>query len=138
MTDDESTAHRKSVVVSLLTAIADRDRPAAADCLTDDVTWWVPQSAAAHGLDRPLHGRDRVLELICGESRYVVGTMAWEYHQTLCDHDFVVVHCSLRATTVSGRDYENQYALLYRFRQQLIAESWEHTDTAYAFARFAT
>jgi ketosteroid isomerase-like protein len=138
MTDDESTSRRRSLIVSLLTAIAERDRLAAAGCLTDDVTWWVPQSAAAHGLERPLQGRDRVLELLCGESRYVVGSMVWEYHQILSDQDFVVAHCSLRATTVAGRDYENQYALLYRFRGPLIAESWEHTDTAYAFARFST
>jgi ketosteroid isomerase-like protein len=137
MADDERTRRRKDVVVTLLTAIARRDRIAAAHCLTDDVTWWVPQSAGEHGLERPLQGRDRVLELLCGESRYVVGTMAWQYHQILHDGDFVVAHCSLSATTQSGRDYENHYALLYRFRGDVIAESWEHTDTAYAFARFS-
>jgi uncharacterized protein len=137
MTEDERSRLRENVVVMLLNAIATRDRAAAGGCLTDDVTWWVPQSAGERGLERPLEGRDRVLELLCGESRYVVGTMAWEFHQILHDQDFVVAHCSLRATTQSGRDYENQYALLYRFRGQLINESWEHTDTAYAFARFA-
>ena len=137
MNEDERTRLRRNVVVTLLTAIATRDRSAAASCLTDDVTWWVPRSAGERGLERPLQGRDRVLELLCGESRYVVGTMAWEYHQVLQDGDFVVAHCSLRATTQSGRDYENQYALVYRFRGDAIAESWEHTDTAYAFARFA-
>jgi ketosteroid isomerase-like protein len=138
MSDAEQTRGRHHVVTTLLHAIASRDRRAAQSCLTEDVTWWVPQSAAERGLERPLQGRDRVLELICGESRYEVGTMVWEFHQMLSDQDFVVAHCSLRATTRSGRDYENQYALLYRFRQELIAESWEHTDTAYAFARFST
>jgi ketosteroid isomerase-like protein len=137
MTGAERTRLRRNIVVTLLTAIAPRDRSAAAGCLTDDVTWWVPQSAGERGLERPLRGRDRVLELLCGESRYVVGTMTWEYHQVLHDGDFVVAHCSLRATTQSGQDYENQYALLYRFREDEIAESWEHTDTAYAFARFS-
>ena len=78
-----------------------------------------------------------MLELLCGESRYVVGTMAWEHHQILHDGEYVVALSSLRATTQAGRDYENQYALIYRFRQDVIAESWEHTDTAYAFARFS-
>jgi ketosteroid isomerase-like protein len=137
MTEDENARARKDVVVSLLTAIAARDRQAAAQCLTDDVTWWVPQSAGERGLERPLQGRERVLELLCGESHYEVGTMAWEFDQILSDRDFVVVHCSLRAKTRSGRDYHNFYALLYRFRDHLIAESWEHTDTAYAFSRFS-
>ena len=136
MTEDVR-AQRAGIVTTLLTAIATRDRAAAAGCLTEDVTWWVPQSAGERGLERPLVGRDRVLELLCGESRYVVGTMDWEYHQVLQDGEFVVAHCSLRATTQAGRDYENQYALVYRFLGMLIEESWEHTDTAYAFARFA-
>jgi ketosteroid isomerase-like protein len=128
---------RKEIVIRLLAAIATRDRAAASHCIADDVTWWAPQSAVAHGLERPLRGRGKVLELLCGESRYEVGTMKWECHQVFHDDGFVIAHCSLRATTRSGRDYENHYALLYRFDGLLIAEAWEHTDTAYAFSRFA-
>jgi ketosteroid isomerase-like protein len=137
MTPDDHVRARKEVVLGLLAAIADRDRAAASRCIVDDVTWWVPQSAAAHGLERPLRGREKVLELLCGPSRYEVGTMMWEHHRVFHDDSFVIAHCSLRATTRSGRDYENQYALLYRFDGLLIKEAWEHTDTAYAFSRFA-
>lgn len=136
MTDDVAEK-RKTIVIGLLTAIAGRDRALASPCLADDVTWWVPQSAGERGLERPLRGRQQVLELLCGESRYEVGTMVWEYHQVLHDDSFVIAHCSLRATTRSGRAYENQYALLYRFDGVVITEAWEHTDTAYAFSRFA-
>jgi uncharacterized protein len=137
MTTVEDARTRKEIVVRLLSAIAERDRAAASRCIADDVTWWVPQSAGERGLERPLRGRERVLELLCGESRYEVGTMVWEHHQLFHDGDFVIAHSSLRATTRSGRDYENQYALLYRFEDLLIKEAWEHTDTAYAFSRFA-
>jgi ketosteroid isomerase-like protein len=136
MTPDDQAGTRKDIVVRLLTAIAERDRASASRCVADDVTWWVPQSAGARGLDRPLQGREQVLELLCGESRYEVGTMVWEHHQLFFDVDFVIAQSSLRATTRSGRDYENQYALLYRFDGLLIEEAWEHTDTAYAFSRF--
>ncbi len=137
MTGRDDASARKEIALRLLGAIAERDRPTAAACLTDDVTWWVPQSAGAHGLERPLRGRDPVLELICGESRYEVGSMVWDHHRVLHDDSFVIVHCSLRARTRAGLDYDNQYALLYRFDHLLITESWEHTDTAYAFSRFA-
>jgi uncharacterized protein len=137
MTTVEDARTRKEIVVRLLSAIAERDRAAASRCIADDVTWWVPQSAGERGPERPLRGRERVLELLCGESRYEVGTMVWEHHQLFHDGDFVIAHSSLRATTRSGRDYENQYALLYRFEDLLIKEAWEHTDTAYAFSRFA-
>ena len=136
MTPDDQAGTRKEIVVGLLTAIAERDRASASRCVADDVTWWVPQSAGARGLDRPLRGREQVLELLCGESRYEVGTMVWEHHQMFHDANFVIAHSSLRATTRSGRDYENQYALIYRFDDLSITEAWEHTDTAYAFSRF--
>ena len=135
MTSDAGT--RKEIVIRLLTAIAERDRASASLCVADDVIWWVPQSAGTRGLERPLRGRESVLELLCGKSHYEVGTMAWEYHHLFHDDNFVIVQCSMRATTRSGRDYENQYALLYRFEDLLIKEAWEHTDTAYAFSRFA-
>ena len=136
MSPHEVAERRKEVVGRLLTAIATRDRASASRCLADDVTWWVPQSAGARGLERPLRGRERVLDLLCGESRYEVGSMVWQHHQLFHDGDFVIAHSSLRATTRSGRPYENQYALLYRFDGLLITEAWEHTDTAYAFSRF--
>jgi uncharacterized protein len=136
MSTEDPAGTRKEIVVRLLSAIAARDRPSASLCLADDITWWVPQSAGARGLERPLRGRADVLELLCGESRYEVGTMVWKHHQLFQDGDFVIAHSSLRATTRSGRDYENQYALLYRFDGLLITEAWEHTDTAYAFSRF--
>jgi ketosteroid isomerase-like protein len=137
MTSDDVAEKRKQIVIHLLTAIAERDRATASRCLADDVIWWVPQSAGERGLERPLRGHGQVLDLLCGESRYEVGTMVWEHHQLFHDDDFVIAHSSLRATTRAGRAYENQYALLYRFEDLLIKEAWEHTDTAYAFSRFA-
>ena len=128
---------RKQVAVRLLTAIADKDKASASDCLAADVTWWVPQSAGELGIARPLRGRAQVLALLCGESRYEPGTMVWQYHRVLYDADVVVAHCTLRANTRAGRPYENQYCLLYRFNAELIVESWEHTDTAYAYSRYS-
>lgn len=133
---DDVAAERKARAATLLTAIAERRRELAEPLLTEDVTWWVPQSAGARGIERPLRGRQAVLDLCCGESRYRVGTMHWDPHQLLHDDDTVVVHCTLRALTKGGVSYENHYALVYRFVGDRIAEAWEHTDTAYAFGRF--
>jgi ketosteroid isomerase-like protein len=129
----------RSVAVDLLNAIAERRRHALPDLLTDDVTWWVPLSAAARGMTRPLKGRSGVLELLGGDnSHYRAGSMRWEFHDVLQDGDRVVVHCTLRALTRDGVPYENHYLMLYRFVGDKIAEAWEHTDTAYAFACFDT
>src|ERR1700694_147863 len=100
----------RSVTIDLLTAIAERRRDALPALLTDDVTWWVPLSAAARGLTRPLKGREGVLGLLSGDnSHYRTGTMKWEFHDVLQDGDRVVVHCTLRALTREGVPYENHY-----------------------------
>jgi ketosteroid isomerase-like protein len=128
---------RRSVATDLLTAIAERRRDDLPALLTDDVTWWVPLSAAARGLPRPLQGKDGVLGLLGGDnSHYRTGTMRWEFHDVLQDADRVVVHCTLRALTRDGVEYENHYLMLYRFAGDQVAEAWEYTDTAYAFGRF--
>jgi ketosteroid isomerase-like protein len=128
---------QKDLAIKLLEAIAQRDRNTVSSCLTSDVVWWVPQSAGELGLDRPLVGREATLGLLCGESRYEVGTMEWTHHHVLADDDTVAVHASLRARTKAGVSYQNNYVMIYRFRDNRIAEGWEHTDTAYAFARMS-
>jgi ketosteroid isomerase-like protein len=127
----------KDIAIKLLSGIAERDRSTVASCLAGDVVWWVPQSAAALGLDRPLVGREATLGLLCGESRYEVGSMQWTHHHVLADDDTVAVHASLRARTKAGVSYENHYVMIYRFQDDQIIEGWEHTDTAYAFGRMA-
>jgi ketosteroid isomerase-like protein len=135
MTDDDRD---KATARRLLDALAARDRETVSSCLTDDVVWWVPRSAAQLGLERPYVGHAAVLDLLCGpRSQYREGTMAWEFHQVLSDGGMVATHSTLRALTAGGVPYENHYVQLYRFVDGLVAEGWEHTDTAYAFARFA-
>ncbi len=129
----------REIAVDLLNAIAERRRDALPDLLTEDVTWWVPLSAAARGLARPLNGREGALKLLGGDnSHYRTGTMQWEFHDVLRDGERVVIHCTLRALTREGVPYENHYLMLYRFEGTRIAEAWEYTDTAYAFGRFDT
>jgi ketosteroid isomerase-like protein len=129
----------REIAVDLLNAIAERRRHDLPGLLTEDVTWWVPLSAAARGLARPLNGREGVVKLLGGDnSHYRTGTMKWEFHDVLQDGSRVVVHCTLRALTREGIPYENHYLMLYRFEGTRVAEAWEYTDTAYAFGRFDT
>jgi ketosteroid isomerase-like protein len=51
----------KETVRQLLDGIARRDDALIRSLLDDDAQWWVPQSAARHGLVRPLVGREAVV-----------------------------------------------------------------------------
>jgi len=135
----EINDRRTDTAIRLLTAVNERDRDAVSSYLSPDVSWWIPQSASANGdIERPLKGREAVVELLCGETRFFeAGTLRWEFHHVISDKDLVMVHGTLRATTRSGRDYVNHYVMLHRFDGELVTEVWEHLDTAYAYSRFA-
>ena len=127
----------KQVVRDQIAAMERLDAGAQAALVTDDVRWWVPQSAVdASGLARPLSGKQAVLELLGGADAFCT-EMNWTIDQLVAEGDHVAVHAHMQGRTASGNDYLNYYHFLYRLNGGRIAEVWEHVDTAYAFARMA-
>jgi len=101
--------------------------------VTDDVKWWVPQSAAAQGIPRPVVGRDQLIESFWGAVRYRPGTRAWTIERLIVGDDCVAAQATLTATMAGGAPYVNQYVYVFRFEGSKIAEVWEYLDTAYFF-----
>jgi ketosteroid isomerase-like protein len=140
MTMDAITSdveRNKQVVRDQIAAMERQDAAAQAALMTDDVQWWVPQSAVeAAGLARPLAGKKAVVELLGGTDAFFT-EMHWTIDGVVAEGDHVAVHAHMKGRTASGNDYLNYYHFLYRLDGGLIAEVWEHVDTAYAFARMA-
>ena len=127
----------KQVVRDQFAAMERQDADAQRALMTDDVRWWVPQSAAEFaGIARPLAGKEAVFGLIGNPGAYF-SEMHWTIDQVVAERDHVAVHAHMQGRTASGNDYLNHYHWLYRLEGGLIAEIWEHVDTAYAFARMA-
>ena len=127
----------KQVVCDQIAAMERLDAETQGALMTDDVKWWVPQSAVeASGLARPLSGKKAVVELLGGADAFFTD-MRWTIDQVVAEDDHVAVHAHMQGRTASGKDYLNYYHFLYRLSGGRIAEVWEHVDTAYAFARMA-
>jgi len=109
------------------------DGAAVAALLTDDVRWWVPQSAAAQGIPRPVVGREQLIESFWGTVRYRPGTRSWTIERLITGGDCVAAQATLTATMAGGAPYTNQYVYVFRFEGSQIAEVWEYLDTAYFF-----
>jgi ketosteroid isomerase-like protein len=115
------------------------DRAAMARCMTPDCKVWLPKSAETNlGLGNPLVGRDRITEIFSGIAGSVFdhGTLQFDVTHAVAEGDYVVTHYRLRSRTKAGVPYDNTYLFLFRFENGAIAECWEQTDTAYAFATF--
>ena len=127
----------KQVVRDQFAAMERQDAGAQSALMTDDVRWWVPQSAVeVGGIARPLAGKEAVFGLI-GNSGAFFSEMHWTIDQVVAEGDHVAVHAHMEGRTAIGKDYLNQYHWLFRLEGGRIAEVWEHVDTAYAFARMA-
>lgn len=128
----------KRVVREQMAAMERMDAEAQGVLMTEDVQWWVPQSAVeSSGLARPLAGKEAVVGLLGGAEAFF-SEMHWTIDHVVAEGDHVAVHAHMQGRTASGNDYLNYYHFLYRLKDGRIAEVWEHVDTAYAFARMAT
>jgi ketosteroid isomerase-like protein len=138
MGDGSAAGDLKSIAMGFLRAIYETDLETLAATLADDVVWWMPRSGAERlGFEWPILGRGSVMPLLSGIGLYEPGSQEVEYLNVIRDDDIVVLQYMLHARTRAGVPYENDYALILRFRGDQIAETWENADTAYAFDTFA-
>jgi ketosteroid isomerase-like protein len=134
-----TTAEVAEFVRSHFAAKAAADRETLAAQFVPDLAWWVPLSAARHGLvERPIRGAERIVELISSDIMYERQAREWTVHDLVTDGAKVAVRASLRArVTATGQPYENDYTFFMRLEGLKIAEVWEAFDSAYVLERLA-
>lgn len=100
---------------------------------TPDAEWKLPRSSPLHG---KLQGPAAISGLFDGavDDYYKPGSMRYDYHAVIADGDYVVMQFTLMAITANGKDYENDYCLLFRLAEGLIAEVKEFFDTSLLFS----
>lgn len=129
-----NTSEMKAVCRKLFDAITVGDVEALRAIFTQDTQWWMPPSGGDR-YERPLRGGDRVADLVSGKllQSFQPGTTTWTIMHMTAEDDHVAVLANRRAVAASnGADYYNEYHLLFRFEDGLIAESWEVVDTSHA------
>jgi nitroreductase/ketosteroid isomerase-like protein len=115
--------------------------------LAEDCVWWngMGRLPGAEG-QVEFVGREEIAEILLGRGghaqlstgetvdRYDLATSSFADVLTIADGDFVFRQHWYRATTVGGRDYQNMYGFLFRFRDDgLIDRIWEHWGTLTAW-----
>lgn len=126
----------RSVVRRFYAAVASKNAGEDIDLtrhFTPNAEWTLPRTSPLHG---KLKGPEAIAGLFEGavDDYYQAGSMRYDYHAELADGDFVMMQFTLSAITANGKDYENDYAMLFRLENGQIAHVKEFFDTALLFS----
>ncbi len=101
--------------------------------LAENVQWHLPNSVEKlFGVSAKLNGRVKATQVLGGVSKvYVADSTEFEFHSWVDENDLVALHFTLRAETVTCKQYENHYQSLVRCSGGLITAVWETFDSAY-------
>jgi ketosteroid isomerase-like protein len=99
------------------------------DLLSDDVTWWVPQSSALGGTHS---GKAAVLALMAQGVDLYQPPLQVEIEELVGERDLVCAQVVITAKTAAGDPYRNDYHFAFRIRDGRIAGVREYVDTQYA------
>ena len=126
-----STTDDNRQIITAIFAELERGNPRPfADALADDVRWTTPGSSI---WSRTFDGKAAVLDGLLGPVRaQLIERVRLTVQRILADGDHVVVEARGRATTRTGKPYNNEYCFLYRLAGGKIAEVTEYLDTELA------
>ncbi|HSE31592.1 MAG TPA: nuclear transport factor 2 family protein [Pyrinomonadaceae bacterium] len=131
-----SAAVNKQLMQEIFAELAQGNSQALVNALDDDVTWHVTGTTRFSGTYR---GKTSLLNDLVGplfsqfEDQYT--NVADRF---IADDDYVVVECRGKATTKSGRPYNNKYCFVFRIENGKIKDVTEYMDTQLVVTTFAS
>jgi uncharacterized protein len=132
MSRDEQTEQTRSVVRQYLDALARGDLASLRASFSPDATWslggGLPVSGTWTGPEGIIDGFLAAMVSRLDAKR----PLSQEVTGLVVEGDTAVAEWTSRATTTSGRAYENDYAVVFVVRDGKVAAVREYFDTAYA------
>jgi uncharacterized protein len=127
-----ATERNRKLVESIFAELASNNTQPFVDALADDVRWTTPGTSV---WSRTFTSKRAVLDELLGPVRtQLVERVRLSVQRILADGDHVVVQAKGRATTKTGKAYNNDYCFLYRLADGKITEVTEYLDTELASA----
>jgi uncharacterized protein len=122
-----ATDHNRRLISDIFAALAQRNTVPFVEALADDVRWRNLGSSPWSGT---WVGKPAVLDMLGSVRVQLVERIHLTVRRILADDDHVVVEASGRATTKTGKPYNNDYCFIYRLAGGKVVEITEYLDTA--------
>jgi ketosteroid isomerase-like protein len=126
------TPTAKQVVQRYLDALVAGDLDAIRDSFAEDATWTMHGDLPIAG---PWIGRDSIVDdflTAVGGSLFEPGSHSFEFPTLIGEGDTVALEWRVRARTVGGDDYDNEYCGIFVVRDGRIQAVREYLDSRYA------
>lgn len=129
-----TTTENKRLMQRVFEELAKGNSQALIEVLADDVDWHVTGTTK---FSRTYHGKASLMnELVIP----LFSLFADQYTNTadrfIADDNYVVVECRGKATTKTGRPYNNKYCFVFRLEDGKIKEVTEYMDTQLVVTTF--
>ena len=130
--ESNSIKHR-IVLKSFVKALTSGDREGVRACFKDDAVWHVPPYYVKFDGRMDAVGKEGIIEILFATPAefYKPDTIKINIHFIITDEGYGAFQFTNTCKTASGGDYFNIYVFTVRFEDGLIAEVWEHLDSAY-------
>lgn len=123
----------KEAGIGLVKAMIAADYESLRGVLDKDVHWHLPASVIRAGFDQNVVGREGIVKMVSRAHANQYKDMATHIEHVVAEGDFTVVLCRHDILAHNGQRYSSHYVYFMRFRDGLVIEAWELTDTAQAF-----
>jgi len=129
-----SAEDNRAVIVQYFDVISGKDASVTiGDLLSEDCVWHVPQSNPDIK-PNPRVGFDAVMDIfVSGVNIYQQGSMDVQLQRLVADEDCVMSQFTLLAKLANGKDYKNDYIMLFSVKDGKINGVWEYLDTLYQY-----
>jgi len=129
-----SAARNKKIIEKMFAELSHGNAEGYLAGLADDVRFTIIGSTKYSGT---YNGKQDVVERLFGRlNAELEGGIAVTPQNLVCQGDYVVMQAQGRATTKTGKPYDNTYCLVFRMGRGKVEEITEYLDTELVTAAF--
>ena len=129
-----TTEENKQIMKQVFDELARGNSAALIGAFADDVDWHITGTTK---FSRTYHGKAAVMdELVTSLFSQLEGQFIMTADRFIADDNYVVVEARGKATTKTGRPYNNKYCWVFRMEDGKVKEVTEYMDTQLVVTTF--
>ena len=122
------TEQNKQLIQQIYTEISKGNTQPLLESLADDIQWTIIGTTVLSGTSR---GKQEVINKLLKplRARLADGPIVYSFDRFIAEGEYVVMQAHARATSKSGKPYNNTYCIVFRIVDGKLKEITDYVDT---------